>query len=90
MKEIIKQANGTIKVLNSHKNGYYLINLSGHCSCAGFGYRMKCRHVDLLKREGLLDKKGEVIREKYVRKETKPKFIYDKTGCLIRVELIEV
>ncbi len=89
MKEIIQNKNGTFQVLYSHRTGYYTINLAGFCSCAGFGYRRKCRHIDLLKRKGLLKKEKPVIRSTgFAGTKTIPKYIRDNKG--FRIELVEV
>jgi hypothetical protein len=89
-KQIIELDNGTFKVLNSKGTDYYLINRAGHCSCKGHGYRKKCRHIDLLKKKGLLDKDSVVKREKeagYAGTKLVPKFVYRK-GMLFRVEFV--
>ena len=91
MKQIIELSNGTYKVLNSKGTSYYLINRAGHCNCKGHGYRRKCRHVDLLKKKGLLSKDGK-IKEKevgYAGTNLIPKYSYNKAGML-RIELVKV
>lgn len=89
MKQIIELNNGTFKVLNSKGDAYYVVNQAGHCSCKGHGYRRKCRHVDLLKKKGLLNKDRVTKRvpgEGYAGTNLVPKFINDKKG--FRVELV--
>jgi len=88
MKQIIELANGTFKVINSKGTDYYLINLAGHCSCMGYGYRRKCRHIDLLKKKGLM-RKDRVIKQKrsgYAGSNLIPKITMTKDG--IKVELV--
>lgn len=90
-KQVIELNNGTFKVLNSKGTDYYLINRAGHCSCKGHGYRKKCRHIDLLKKKGLLDKDKIVkfkMGEGYAGTNLVPKYIHDKKG--FRVKLVPV
>lgn len=90
MKQIIELPNGTFKVLNSREDDYYVINQAGHCSCKGFGYRRKCRHVQLLKQRGLLSKDGTIKQKErtgYAGTNLVPKITWGKEG--IRVELIK-
>lgn len=91
MKQIIELDNGTFKVLNSREDDYYIVNLAGQCSCMGFGYRRKCRHIDLLKKKGLLNKDRVIKKEKghgYAGTNMIPKITWGKEG--IKVRLIQV
>lgn len=76
-------------MLNSKETDYYVINRAGHCSCAGYGYRRKCRHTDLLKKKGLLAKDRIIKQEKregYAGTGLVPRYIHDKKG--FRIELV--
>ena len=88
-KQVIVLNNGTFRVLGSDSITYYTVNRSGHCSCKGYGYRRKCRHIDLLKKKGLLDKDRAVKQEKtcgFGGTKLVPRYIHDKKG--FRVELV--
>ena len=90
-KQVIELGNGTFKVLGSDSITYYTVNRAGHCNCKGHGYRKKCRHVDSLKKKGLLDKDRIVKQEKncgFGGTNLVPRYIRDKKG--LRIELIPV
>ena len=84
-KQVIVLNNGTFRILGSDSITYYTVNRSGHCSCKGYGYRRKCRHIDLLKKKGLVNEKG-ISSIGYKQQKYIPKYIHDKKG--FRVELV--
>lgn len=50
--KVEKALNQVWKVLNSKKNGHYEVSVSNgnwSCSCTGYGFRRKCRHIDEVK-----------------------------------------
>jgi len=50
--------NGQIKVKSDSGNVYLIDRTS--CTCAGFGWRGKCKHFDYAKKIGMLDKLNKV------------------------------
>lgn len=44
----------TYEIANSKNNGFYTIKVKDNtysCNCTGFGFRNKCKHVDIVKQK---------------------------------------